>query len=354
MDNDARSKFLARRRAGVGGSDVGPILGVDTFRDSLDVWTSKVKPVPEEERFQNPQMIRGTMLEPIVATLYLEETGRKLRLGKFRRHGKHRRFIGHPDRIVLATSKDPKTIYEGPGVLELKTANRFVFSRMKEHGLPQSYVLQLQHYMAICRMKWGAFAVLCPEPWEFVTFVMDFDAELFEEVATVLNRFWTDHVETKNPPIPEKGDVWHDAPKIPDDEPVIPMDGDEWAMTVASLREATEIKKAGEAAERYAKDTMKHLMSDEDGEPRYGVFQGAGLRAYHRLSPGRTTLQRRSLEAMEPLDPIIMASLLASAGLSLDVIEALFEESRLDLTRFDKVGAPFPTLRTYDSKGDDQ
>lgn len=352
--SDPRTKFLTRRVGGIGGSDVGPILGVDRFRDSLDVWTSKVKPVEPKEQYQNPAMVRGTMMEPIVATLYMEETGRKLRQGKFRRHGRHRRFIGNPDRIILANSKEPETIYDGPGVLELKTANRFVLDKMKKHGLPQSYVLQLQHYMAICRMKWGSFAVLCPDPWEFVTFQMDFDEALFDEVAVVLNKFWKENVEAKLPPIPEKGDAWHDAPKIPDDEPVIPMDSDEWALTVASYRETVEVKKAGESGEKYAKDTMKHLMTDDEGEPRYGVFQGAGVRAYHRLSPGRTTLNRRALEAMEPLDPIRMASLLASAGLSLDVIEALFEDSRLDLTRFDKVGAPFPTLRIYDAKGDDQ
>ena len=69
-----------------------------------------------------------------------------------------------------------------------------------------------------------------------------------------------------------------------------------------------------------------------------------------REQQGRKSFMQRELAAIQPLDPIAMATLLEKAGLDLDVIEVFFEESRLDLDKFQKRGAPFNTLRMYDSK----
>ena len=82
-----------------------------------------------------------------------------------------------------------------------------------------------------------------------------------------------------------------------------------------------------------------------------GVYEGAGARVYYREQQGRRSFMQRELGAVQPLDPIAMATLLEQAGLSLDVIEALFENARIDLTKFQKRGEPFSTLRMYDAKG---
>ena len=62
------------------------------------------------------------------------------------------------------------------------------------------------------------------------------------------------------------------------------------------------------------------------------------------------TFLERELRAMQPLDPIAMASLLNKAGLELDDIEVLFENARLNLDDFVKTGQPFKTFRMYDSR----
>ena len=56
---------------------------------------------------------------------------------------------------------------------------------------------------------------------------------------------------------------------------------------------------------------------------------------------------------MQPLDPIAMATLLEKAGLDLDTIETLFENARLNLDDFVKIGDPFETVRMYDSREED-
>lgn len=357
MAESDRQAFLRRRRTGIGGSDVGPILAVDRYRDALDVYLDKVQPSQEDE--ETPPMERGRYLEPVVTQMYKDRTGRRLKPGKFRRHRKHSFLVGHPDRIIVADTPPPFTEpFQGAGVLEAKTANRFVYERMKAEGLPQSYVLQLQHYMGVCGVTWGAFAVLCPDPWQFATFEMAFDEALFNQVVEVLERFWHDHVEAKVPPTPPEVD-WSDAPTVGDDEIVVDVAADEgvlaeWIPTLEYYREAHQMRVAGAKAEDYAKEMLKNLLrerfGDGEGEPHYGVFEGPAERVYFRAQPGRKTLDKRSLAAMEPLDPISMASLLTDAGLDLDTIETFFQAAKLDLGKFEKEGKPFETLRIYDTR----
>jgi len=359
MAESDRQAFLRRRRTGIGGSDVGPILNVDRYRDALDVYLDKVQPQDDEP---TPAMLRGTYLEPVVTQMYKDYTGRRLKPGKFRKHLKHPFLVGHPDRIIVADSPPPFTgPMSGAGVLEAKTANRYVFDRMKAEGLPQSYVLQLQHYMGVCGVTWGAFAVLCPDPWQFATFELEFDERLFEQVVPVLEDFWNTNVLAKEPPSPPAVD-WSDAPKVGGDEVVVDVGADdkvlsEWIGLLEYFREARQMKKAGAAAEDYAKDMLKNLLresyGDGEGQPHYGVFEGPKERVYFRSQAGRKTLDKRSLIAMEPIDPIRMASLLAEAGLELEVIETLFEAAKLDISKFEKEGAPFETLRIYDTQEED-
>ena len=340
-DDEERAEFLKRRKKGIGGSDVGAILGVDRYRDALDVYVDKTQ---DREDFDNPAMERGRMLEGVVSQKYMQETGKRLKPGKFRRHRKYPFLIGNPDRIIVAEYKPPHdSATDGTGVLELKTANQYVFRQMKAEGLPQSYLLQLQHYMGICGVEWGAFGVLCPDPWEFLTFELAFDPELFEQVADVLERFWTDHVQRGIPPIPEPVD-WSDAPALEDEE-VVRIEDPAWEGAVELYREAKRMLKLGKEHEDYAKEQMKLLVEFDKG-----VYEGAGARVYYRQQQGRESFMKRELAAIQPLDPIAMATLLEKAGLDLDVIEVFFEESRLDLSKFQKRGDPFSTFRMYDAK----
>lgn len=342
MKPDERAEFLKRRKKGIGGSDVGAILGVDRYRDGLDVYVDKTQ---EREDFDSPAMERGRMLEGVVSQMYMMETGRRLKPGKFRRHRKYPFLIGNPDRIIVANGKPPHdTMTDGTGVLELKTANQYVFKQMKAEGLPQSYLLQLQHYMGICGVEWGAFGVLCPDPWAFLCFELAFDEGLFEQVADVLERFWTDNVQRGIAPIVHAAD-WSDAPPTEEFE-VVMVDDPAWEGAVDLYREATNMLALGGEHKEYAKEQMKEIIKHH-----HGVFEGAGARVYHREQDGRKSFMQRELAALQPLDPIAMATLLEKAGLDLDVIEVFFEESRLDLDKFQKRGKPFDTFRMYDAKG---
>lgn len=344
---ELRAAFLLRRRTGIGGSDVGAIMGVDQYRDAIDVYVSKVNP---GEDIDSPQMERGRRLEPIVADIYQEIKGRPFRPGKFRRDRIHKFLIGSPDRIIKANGAKPHaTTEDGPGVLEVKTANRFVMKKMETEGLPKSYILQLQHYMGLCGTAWGAFAVLCPDPWEFRTFTLEFDRDLYDKVTDVLRRFWKDNVLAKVPPAPVEID-WGDEVEKGTDVVVFGEESKglvQWQKNVDLFREANAMLKLGNAAKDHAKEKLKELMVQG-----HGVYEGHGARVHLTNTKGRKTFMEKELRAMQPLDPIAMGSLLAKAGMDLDDIETFFEAARLDLDAYVRTGKPFDTLRMYDSRED--
>ena len=342
-----RTEFLKRRRSGLGGSDVGAIMGVDQYKDGLDVYLDKVDPGPD---FDSPAMERGRYLEPVVSKLYEVTSGRRLQHGKFRRDQKNKHLIGSPDRIIKPTGRKPYAAdVSSPGVLEIKTANRFVLKKMKEQGLPKNYILQLQHYMGLSGTSWGAFAVLCPDPWEFLTFTVEFDQVLYDRVCDVLQAFWRDHVQAEVPPIPKPID-YGDSKEITADTAVTIFDPGSnglvaWEKSVDLFREANAMLALGKEAKEFAR-----LQMIEQMELGHGIYEGAGARVHYQKQGGRKTFMQRELRAIQPLDPIAMATLLEKAGLDLDTIETLFENARLNLDDFQKIGAPFETVRMYDSR----
>ena len=72
-------EWLALRRRGIGGSDTPVVVLGERhpFRTPRQLWEEKTGRSPDVE--ETPAMRRGTVLEPVVADLYREVTGRKLR-----------------------------------------------------------------------------------------------------------------------------------------------------------------------------------------------------------------------------------------------------------------------------------
>ena len=71
-----REEFLARRKAGLGGSDIAAIVGISPWSTPRDIYLDKKGlAAPEQE---TDAMYWGTTLEDIVAREYSKRTGRKI------------------------------------------------------------------------------------------------------------------------------------------------------------------------------------------------------------------------------------------------------------------------------------
>ena len=76
MEN--RQEWLRKRKNYLGGSDLGAICGLSTYRTALDVYLDKTSDDIREET--NAAMRWGNLLEDVVAKEYAEVTGQTIEI----------------------------------------------------------------------------------------------------------------------------------------------------------------------------------------------------------------------------------------------------------------------------------
>ncbi len=297
------------QREGVGGSDTPTIMGVNPYETPLELWETKTGRRQQPET--TPAMMRGTVLEPLIAELYAEKTGRKIRrVNTLLRHPQHAWLTGNIDREILNDGR-------GPGILEIKAPGLQVFGKAKREGLPPAYGLQLQHYLAVSGRKWGAFAVFNSEKWEMIFFDIDADPELQNIIIARDCEFWQ-CVQEDRPPVIDVTPTL-ELPTVGPSE-LVTIDSPVWKEAVDRLREAREIKAEAEALEEQAKAEIQNIMTAAGAS----VAEGAGARFYWKESPGRVTVDNKRLLKEKP-----------------DIYAA-----------YAKTGQPFKTFKPYFLRGE--
>jgi putative phage-type endonuclease len=194
------------RMRGIGGSDAPAILGLSPWRTPVDVYMEKIGEAPQIE--DTPAMYWGRALENVLAEEYARRTNARLRrVNRTLVHREHPFLIGHIDREVVANER-------GPGVLEVKTAGRLT-DEWGEPGtdeVPEHYLVQVQHYLAVTGRAWADLAVLFLTEREFRIYHVPRDNDLVKVILAEEIRFWREHVEPQVPPPPRSLDdlrrVW--------------------------------------------------------------------------------------------------------------------------------------------------
>jgi len=273
------------QREGIGGSDTPTIMGVNPYETPLELWEEKTG--RREPREATAAMQRGTYLEPLAADIYAEKTGRKIRrVNTMLRHPEHTWMTGNLDREIVNDDR-------GPGVLEIKCPGLNVFGKAKREGLPANYNLQLQHYLAVSRRSWGAFAVFNAEKWEMIFFDIDADRELQDIIIARDLEFYQCIKEDRPPEIDVTPAM--DLPTVGPSE-LITIDSPIWKEAIERLREAREIKTEAEALEEEAKTALQDIMTAQGA----AVAEGAGARIYWKTSAGRVTIDSKRLQREQP------------------------------------------------------
>lgn len=181
-------QWLKGRQCGIGGSDVGAILGVNKYKTPFEVYLEKTEPITEVPK-QSEAARQGTDFEDYVATRFMEETGKKVR--RDRRHFKHKEYpfmVANIDRRIVGEN----------AILECKTATPFVAQEWEGEEIPASYLLQCQHYMAVTGADKAYIACLIYGT-DFVWREIQRDEELIEIIIQAEKEFWK-MVQNKTPP----------------------------------------------------------------------------------------------------------------------------------------------------------
>ena len=188
-----RESWLRERRRGIGGSDIGAILGLSKYRSPLDVYLDKIGEADEEEI--SDAMYWGTMLEQIVADEYARRTGSKVRRvnaicvaddAPWRR--------ASVDRIVAGQRK----------ILECKTAGSHMTGDWGPSGsdeVPDVYRAQVAWYQHVLNYDDADLAVLIGGR-DYRIYHLPRDRGLEQLIVHAAAKFWLEHVCKKIPPDP--------------------------------------------------------------------------------------------------------------------------------------------------------
>ncbi|MCR2013864.1 YqaJ viral recombinase family protein, partial [Bacillus cereus] len=176
------------RQCGIGGSDVGAILGVNKYKTPFDLYIEKTEPITEVKE-QSESAYFGDIFEDIVAKEFEKRTGKKVR--RDRKHYKHNEYP------FMVANIDRRLVGEN-AILECKTANQYLLKEWEDDEIPASYLLQVQHYLFVTGAELGYIAVLIGGQ-KFVWKEVQRDEELIQIIVEEEKNCWK-MVQDKTPP----------------------------------------------------------------------------------------------------------------------------------------------------------
>lgn len=188
-----REDWLQARTTGVGGSDVAAILGLSKWKTPLQVYLEKrgeIGPQPD-----NDAMRWGRYLEPVMRQAYADQTGYEVRvLDQLVRHPLYEHMIANLDGFVVPEHA-PRRVFEA------KTARTAEgWGEPGSDQIPQPYLLQVQHYLAVTGFVVADVAVLIGGS-DFRIYEVPEDRELQDMLCDACAEFWG-RVQSGNPPEP--------------------------------------------------------------------------------------------------------------------------------------------------------
>lgn len=193
IKNVSREEWLKLRQKGIGGSDVAGIVGISPFTSALKVYLSKVEVIEMTEEL-NESMEWGNRLEDPVAQAFDDKTDYKVMKSSFMwQHPVHKFMLANLDRVLYHPA-------DGWGVLECKSSHEFRNSHFDGDVIPEEYLLQVLHYMAIMGFDYGYLAVLVGGN-KFKYFRVERDEEMIEMIIKLESDFWNNHVVAGVPPM---------------------------------------------------------------------------------------------------------------------------------------------------------
>jgi putative phage-type endonuclease len=181
------------RRRGIGGSDVSDVLNLEPYGCAARLFDTKRNTKPDVKDVRNPNMERGVMLEDIACEIYARQTGNEIEKVGRQVSDTHDYIIGNVDRKIIKKT--------GNGVLETKCPSRDNYLRIKRLGVPDYYIVQMQHYLYAWDLQWGEYAIFCADMWELLPIPVKRDDELIKMLIENEEIFWK---QVENGPRPDR------------------------------------------------------------------------------------------------------------------------------------------------------
>lgn len=246
-----REEWLEWRRGGIGGSDIGALLGLSRYQSPWSLWAEKCGLLPSRE--ESERLWIGREFEPVLAKLVEKHTGLYV-TGE-------QTWCSHTDEPWMRCTVDgflaDAAELKGAdldsvlGLAEFKTDARYGWTEVPHH-----IQAQCQWQMAVTGLPMVVLGVLFAG-FKFETFTIERDEADIAFMAARARAFWFDHVVTGNPPPTDGSDATLDALAVvyPDEMPgsVVKLDGitdvvSAWTAAKAHAKHWNDAAKEAEAA----------------------------------------------------------------------------------------------------------
>lgn len=190
-----KEEWLEHRQAGIGGSDASCIAGLNPWKSAIQLYMDKKEEDPQEVK--SLRMELGNRLEGLVAELFTEETGLKVRnVNGILKNDKYPYALANIDRAIVGEK----------AFLECKTTNSYALKEWEE-GVPAHYEIQCLHYMAITGATHCYIAALIGNS-DFIWHKIERDEETIDYLMQIEKDFWENNIEKDVVPMPDGSDAY--------------------------------------------------------------------------------------------------------------------------------------------------
>ena len=197
-----REEWLQLRRRGIGGSDASVIMGKNPYRSILQLWEEKTGKLPVTDE-GNEYTYWGNVMEPIIRKEFMNRTGLKVRQKHAMIFHKNYPYLFADVDGIVTDERGEKCIFEA------KTASQYKAEQW-EDGVPEEYILQVQHYLEVCGMDKAYIAALIGGN-KFVFHTIYRDEELIRNLVSREKEFWEGCVLTGTEPVMDDSDATRES-----------------------------------------------------------------------------------------------------------------------------------------------
>ena len=178
-------EWHAERSRGVGGSEVGTVLGLNPYESAYALWAKKTGKIPSEVK-ENWAIKFGKAFEEPILNLWVEE------------HPEWEVFstgtYAHPEISYLHANPDALARHKHSGewvILEVKTA------RSTWESVPDGYIAQVQHYMGVLGIHRSIIVAVAGMTWN--EYAVEFNQGQFDAQVSAVTHFWKCIEEDRKP-----------------------------------------------------------------------------------------------------------------------------------------------------------
>ena len=190
-----REEWLAYRRRGIGGSDAAAVLGISPFMTGRDLYYDKlgISAAADDENWVAKEI--GHRLEPLVAEIFSKKTGLEVFPVRIMfRHPLYPFMLADVDFFV----RMPDGSF---AILECKTCNYNAKDKWADGNIPDHYVYQVRHYMAVMNVDEVYFCCLYGNNEDEVMIRHILRDDAYEkELINAEGVFWKENVMAEVPP----------------------------------------------------------------------------------------------------------------------------------------------------------